>query len=488
MATRSGALARAGGAEPPLAGAAATSNAEALPGASPRERRWALGLLLAIATVAFIDRTILNTVGEAVKRDLGLTDLQLGLLGGAAFALLNGLFGIPVARLAERHSRARIIAAAVAIWSAMTALCGLASGFGGLLAARIGVGVGEAGAGAPAQSLLADYFPPERRATAFGILGLATPLGIILGAIGGAVVAQAFGWRAAFVLVGLPGLLLAALTWLTLKEPPRGLSDGRLAGAEAPPLREVVRVLAGSRAFRWLIVAGIVVNFVGFAGMSFAHPFFVRTFPVGYTEAAVAFALINSVSLAGGYYFGGTLTDRLGRRDVRWYGWLPAICMVLAAITYVVGFSQSTWLWTIVLLTPPGLFAGMYYAPTFAITHNLVGPRMRASAAAILTLTMSIVGMTLGPIVTGLLSDYFAAGAFAGDYGAACPGVGTALETTCRAASAHGLRMALVSVCALYVLASLAFLRAAGSLPRELAHLRASGSTDTSTTPPAGMA
>ena len=475
MASLPDAVAGASGAEAPLASAAAAYEGapdadEWISGASPRERRWALGLLLAIATVAFIDRTILNTVGEAVKRDLGLTDLQLGLLGGAAFALLNGLFGIPVARLAERRSRARIIAIAVAVWSAMTALSGLASGFGGLLAARIGVGVGEAGAGAPAQSLLADYFPPERRATAFGILGLATPLGIILGAIGGAVVAQALGWRAAFMLVGLPGLALAALTWLTLKEPPRGLSDGRLASAAAPPLREVMRVLGQSRAFRWLVVAGTVVNFVGFAGMSFAHPFFVRSFPVGYTEAAVAFALINSVSLAGGYYLGGTITDRLGRRDVRWYGWLPAVCMVLAAITYVVGFSQSTWFWTIVLLTPPGLFAGMYFAPTFAITHNLVGPRMRASAAAILTLTTSIVGMTLGPIVTGLLSDHFAAAAFAGDFASAC--AGTSVEVACRTASAHGLRMALVSVCALYLVAGVAFLRASGSLPSELAHMR----------------
>ncbi len=447
------------------------SGSPAVAAPSPRERRWALALLLAVATVAFIDRTILNTVGEAVKRDLGLSDLQLGILGGAAFALLHGVLGIPVARLAERKSRARIIAIAVGVWSAMTALCGFAGGFAGLLAARIGVGIGEAGAGAPSQSLLADYFPPHRRATAFGILGLATPLGIIIGAIGGAVVAQAFGWRAAFLIVGLPGIALSVLVWFTLKEPARGQSDGKLASDDTPPFREVLRTLFSSRAFRSLLVAGTIVNFVGFSGMSFAHPFFVRTFPVGYTEAAVAFALINSVSLAGGYYLGGALTDRLGRRDVRWYGWLPAICMMLAAVTYVIGFSQSTWLATIVLLTPPGLFSGMYFAPTFAITHNLVGPRMRASATAVLTLTMSIVGMTLGPIVTGLLSDRFAAGAFSGDYAAVCPGAGTAMAAACQTASSHGLRTALITVCAMYALAGLAFLRAAGSLTTELAHM-----------------
>jgi len=437
---------------------------------SPRERGKALALLLAVSTIAFIDRTILNTTGQAIKADLGLSDTQLGLLGGAAFALLYGLLGIPIARLAERQNRVRIIVVAMTIWSAMTALCAAAGGFTGLLLARIGVGIGEAGAGPPSQSLIADYFPPDRRAFAFGVLGLATPIGIILGAIGGAIVAQHFGWRAAFLLVGLPGLLLSAIVWFGLREPPRGLADGRPAAAETPPLGAVVRRLWGSRAFRNLVVAGTVVSFVGSSGMTFAHPFFVRNFPVGYTEAALAFALINSVSLAGGYLLGGLLTDRLGRRDVRWYGWLPAICMVLTAITYVIGFSQTTWFWTILLLIPPGLFAGVYYGPTYAITHNLVEPRMRASATAILTLIMSIVGMTAGPVVTGWLSDAYAARAFAGDYAAICGG--GAHVASCAAASALGLREALVTVCGLFAVAGLNFLRVAAGLPGELAQVK----------------
>lgn len=437
-----------------------------------RERRFALMMLLAVSTVAFIDRTILNTVGQAIKDDLGLSDFQLGLLGGAAFAIFYGVLGIPVARLAERYNRVRIISISIAVWSAMTALCGFANGFAGLLFARIGVGVGEAGAGAPSQSLIADYFPPDRRASAFGILGLATPIGIILGGIGGAVVAQHFGWRPAFLLVGIPGLLLAAFVWLTMKEPARGLSDGKLAGEVAPPLSAVVRRLASSRAFRNIVLAGTVVNFVGFAGMSFAHPFFVRNFPVSYTEAAIAFALINSVSLAGGYLLGGLVTDKLGKRDVRWYGWAPAICMVLAAASYMIGFSQSTWFRTVLFLIPPGFFAGVYFGPTFAITHNLVEPRMRASATAILTLTMSVLGMTVGPILTGWLSDLYAARAFDGDYAALCGESGAMAIDACRLASAQGLRSALVTVCAFYVLAGLFFLRAAGSLPQELPHMK----------------
>lgn len=441
-----------------------------VPGISTRDRRYAVFMLLVVSTVAFIDRSILNTVGQAIKTDLHLSDTQLGLLGGAAFAILYGVLAIPVARLAERYNRVRIISISMAAWSAMTALCAAAGGFGGLMLARIGVGIGEAGSGAPSQSLVGDYFPPEKRASIFGILGLATPIGIIFGGIGGAVVAELYGWRAAFLLVGLPGIALAAVVWLTLKEPPRGLSDGRLASDVTPPLTEVLRRLGGSPAFRNLVFAGTMVSFVGYAGMTFAHPFFVRNFDVGYTEAAVAFAVINSLSLGSGSVLGGLVADRLGRRDIRWYGWVPAICMVLAAITYMIGFSQTSWFWTILLLSPPGFFAGVFTGPTFAITSNLVEPRMRASATAILTLTMSVLGMTLGPITAGWLSDIFAARAFVGDYAATC--ADATMIATCAAASAEGLRTALVTVCSLYVVAGILFYRVAGHLPCELAHMK----------------
>lgn len=434
-----------------------------------RDRRYAVFMLLVVSTIAFIDRSILNTVGQAIKTDLHLSDTQLGLLGGAAFAILYGVLAIPVARLAERYNRVRIIAVSMAAWSAMTALCAAASGFGGLMLARIGVGIGEAGSGAPSQSLVGDYFLPEKRASVFGILGLATPIGIILGGIGGAVVAESHGWRAAFLLVGLPGIALSAIVWLTLKEPARGLSDGRIASDVTPPLGAVLRRLAGSPAFRNLVLAGTVVSFVGYAGMTFAHPFFVRNFDVGYTEAAIAFAVINSVSLGSGSVLGGIVADRLGRRDIRWYGWLPAICMILAAATYMLGFSQTSWFWTILLLTPPGFFAGVFTGPTFAVTSNLVEPRMRASATAILTLTMSVLGMTLGPITAGWFSDIFAAQAFAGDYAARCGEATTA--AACAAASAQGLRTALVTVCSFYVVAGWLFFRMAAHLPRELAHM-----------------
>lgn len=435
------------------------------PPPTDKDRRWALFLLVAISTVAFVDRSILNTVGQAIKDDLKISDLQLGVLGGAAFAILYGVLGIPVARLAERRSRVAIISVAVALWSLMTAVCAFAGTFAHLLLARIGVGVGEAGAGAPSQSLLADYYPPEKRASAFSILGLATPIGIVIGGLGGAIIAQQLGWRAAFLVVGLPGLLLAVIAFFTIKEPPRGFSEGRNDTDPAPPFRAVLKRLMGSATFRNVLMAAIIVNFVGFSGMSFLHPFLVRTFNVDYTTAALAFVTVNSISLAGGYLAGGFITDRLVRKDVRWYGWAPAIGMLLAGPAYIWGFVQTEWTLVILVLVLPGLFSGIYFGPTFAITHNLVEPRMRASATAILSLLMSIIGMTTGPIVTGWLSDLFAARAFTGgDYAILCPAAGDA----CRVASAEGIKMALILVVTLFWWAALHFFLAARTVRAEL--------------------
>lgn len=435
------------------------------------DRRWALVVLLAISTVAFIDRSILNTVGQAIKDDLRVSDLQLGLLGGAAFAILHGLLGIPIARLAERRNRMAIISLAVAVWSAMTALSGFAANFTHLLLARIGVGIGEAGAGPPSQSVLADYYPPDKRASAFSILGLATPLGIALGGLGGAIVAQQFGWRAAFLIVGAPGLLIALIAWLTVKEPPRGFSEGRRDIGAPPPFGAVVKRLGGSRTFRHFLTSAVIVNFVGFSGMSFLHPFMVRTFNVDYTTAAFAFVIVNSISLAGGYLMGGLITDRLVKRDLRWYAWAPAIGMALAAPAYIAGFVQTEWIAAILVLILPGLFSGVYFGPTFAVTHNLVEPRMRASATALLSVVMSLVGMTTGPVVTGWLSDLFAAQAFAaGDY-VLCSTEGRAadLADACRVASAAGIRNALVVIVTLFWWASLHYVLAARSIRAELA-------------------
>lgn len=441
-----------------------------------KHRRWALVLLLAISTCAFIDRAILNTVGQAIKDDLHISDLQLGLLGGIAFSLLYGILGVPIARLSERRNRVRIISIAVAVWSAMTVLCGFASTFGHLLLARIGVGIGEAGANAPTQSLLADYYPPHKRATIVSILGLATPIGIVIGGIGGAYAAEIFGWRSAFLLVGFPGLLLAIVAWFTIREPVRGASEGKpQTSVDVPPLMDVVRHLAASKGFRHILIAAVITNFIGFSVVSFEHPFFVRAFKLSYTEAAFAFAAMNSISVTGGYLIGGMLTDKLILRDLRYYGWLPGICMFVAAPLYAFGFLQTNWTFAIILLTLPGLFSATYFAPTYAITQNLVGPRMRASAVALVSLALNLVGMAFGPVVTGALSDMFAARHFgAADYLGQCSTALPALAQSCAEASTYGIRMALVAVVMLFFWSGTHFLLSASHLKRELADVQPS--------------
>ena len=204
---------------------------------SPAYLRYALGLLCVVYVVNFVDRQVLSILLQSIKEDLGLSDLQLGLLSGTAFGLFYATLGIPIARLADRSSRKGVIAVCLAIWSAMTALCGTASGFATLLRYRVGVGVGEAGGSPPAHSMISDYFPPERRASALGVFSLGVPLGILVGFLAGGWLDEALGWRKAFIVVGLPGVLLAAVVALTLREPQRGHSEGLASAQGASPAR-----------------------------------------------------------------------------------------------------------------------------------------------------------------------------------------------------------------------------------------------------------
>jgi MFS family permease len=436
-------------------------------GVQSNRRGVPLVLLLCISTSAFIDRSILNTVGQAIKDDLHISDLQLGLLGGAAFALLYGVLCVPVARLSERYSRVRIICVAVVVWSLMTLICGFARSFSALLIARVGVGVGEAGVVAPSQSLLADIYPPERRASAVAILGLAIPLGIIIGGIGGGIFAQRFGWRGAFEFAAIPGLVLAGLTYWAVREPERGASENKGTDDHVPSIGDVVRRLWSSRAYRHILYAGAVTSFIGFGMVTFTHPFFVRAYSMDYTQAAVAFVLINSVSNAGGFLIGGLVTDRLIKRNRRFYGWLPAIGAFAACPLYVLGFLQVHWLPAVLILMLPGLFSATWYAPTYAVTQNLVTPRMRASAVALTSLVFNLTGMTLGPAVTGALSDYFATRRFvSGNYALQCTAIKTGAHTLCQAASASGIRMALIILVSFFLLSGMHFMLAAKHMKR----------------------
>ncbi|MBE7217903.1 MAG: MFS transporter, partial [Caulobacteraceae bacterium] len=299
------------------------------PAAAPRFGRgyltWAMGLLLLLYTSNFIDRQVLTVLQQPIKEELKLTDGQLGLLQGFAFAIFYSILGIPIARLAERRSRKTIIAVSVLVWSAMTALCGTAANFATLFLFRVGVGVGEAGSSPPAHSMIADYYPPRKRATALSVYSLGIPLGSLLGAVLGGLVAQRYGWRSAFFVVGLPGVVLAILAQFTLREPPRGHSETVEAaerdpagdalqdvGAQAPSLGAVLRRLLSKRSFLHLAAGATLASFAGYGVNAFAAPYYIRTFGLSLAQVGLLFGVIAGVGAGVGVLAGGAISDAAG--------------------------------------------------------------------------------------------------------------------------------------------------------------------------------
>jgi MFS family permease len=373
---------------------------------SPAYLRYALGLLCVVYVVNFVDRQVLAILLQSIKTDLGLTDLQLGLLSGTAFGLFYATLGIPIARLADRSSRKGVIAVCTAIWSAMTALCGTASGFASLLLYRVGVGIGEAGGSPPAHSLISDYFPPARRATALGIFSLGVPFGILVGFLAGGWLDQTLGWRQAFIVVGLPGLAVAALAALTLREPPRGHSEGLTSDAHnAPSTAQVVRFLWRMRSFRHLSLGSALYAFVGYSVTNWSPSFLARSHGMESGEIGTALAFIIGIGGGAGIYLGGVLADRLSIRDPLGRIRVPAIAQFLSLpFGFIIYTTDDTTL-ALALFTIPAFLGLMYQGPAFAVTQSLATPKMRATAAAILLFVINIIGLAVGPALTGALSD-----------------------------------------------------------------------------------
>lgn len=373
------------------------------PGTSPVYARYALGLLLGVYIFNFIDRQILSILLENIRAEIPLSDTQLGFLGGIAFALFYTVAGIPIARWADRGSRRDIIALSVLVWSLMTAFTGYAKSFAMLLVARIGVGVGEAGCSPPSHSLISDYFPPERRGTALSIYALGIPLGSALGTFIGGWVGALFGWRMAFVAVGLPGVLIALLVRLTLREPLRGQSESLVVG-DGESTWEVLRFMARLRSFWHLAWAGALHAFVGYGALYFVPSFFARVHGMGLEERA---SWLSALGLIGavGTYLGGWLSDRLGPKDLRWYMWVPGLA-TLAGVPIGLGYYLVPDAYVALAIGVLSAIAGpMYLGPTFAMTQTLVKPHMRAMASAILLFILNLVGLGVGPWFVGLISD-----------------------------------------------------------------------------------
>jgi len=379
---------------------------------APGYRNYALAILFLGYVVNFVDRSILSILLEPIKQELLLNDTQLGLLGGLAFALFYTTLGIPIAALADRWSRVKILAIAMVVWSGMTALCGFAQNFWMLLLARIGVGVGEAGASPPSHSLISDYFPIETRATALSIYALGIPFGSMIGNFVGGWGAEALGWRHTFVLVGVPGILVALIIWLSLREPPRGMADRHIVKSDepAPGVKEVILRLWQRVAFRHIAFAAGLHAFVGYGAGTWNAPFLIRSHEMPITEVGSWLALISGIG-AIGTFMGGYLSDKLADRfnDRRWYMWVPGwSTIVMVPFQFVAYLYGGIWA-VIPSLMVVSILGGMYLGPSFAMTQALVSLRMRAVASAILLFMLNIIGMGMGPYLVGVASDLLAA-------------------------------------------------------------------------------
>jgi MFS family permease len=416
-----------------------------------------LGLLLAVSALNFTDRILVPVLAQPLKQELQLSDFQLGLLTGLGFAVVYTSLGIPVAWLADRFNRVRIIAAAVVIWSTMTAATGFATTFVHLLIARAGVGVGEAGFLPPAASLLSDHFAPNRRGSAMSIVQLGSPASTILGAVLAAWIASHWGWRTAFIAVGLPGIAVGVLVLLLLREPPRGLVEGQVVPVEKPPLRRVLSVILAKRSFRHLMAGGALAMFGLSSVGGFMTVYFMRVHGLPLAQAGATFGVIQFVAAVAGLLAGGFGSDRIAAGDARWRAWGPAVCLAIAGPCYLIGFSSGSLMVSAGAILVAGVFFFFFYVPTLTITQNLVGPESRATAIAVYSLAASILGSGFGPALTGLASDLFAQSAFPlGNFAASCPGgiapagAQGAVASACAAAGAYGVRSALLIVACLY--------------------------------------
>jgi len=430
---------------------------------------WMMAMLMLVAMSSFIDRVIVATLGPAIKADLGISDTQFGLLTGLAFALLYTSAGIPVARLADRYDRVRLLALATTIWSVMTMLSGAAANFVQLLLLRLGVGIGESAANPCTISMVSDRFPRHKRASALAVVAMGASAGSLVGGAAGGWLGEHVGWRAAFVVVGAPGLLLALLLLLTLKEQPRGRFDNPEATkGETPSFMAMIRVLRGKPAFLNMAFACGLTSFCNFGILLFLPIYFGRSYDLSMTQAGLLFGIVTSLSNGAGTLLGGFGADWAGKRDERWYAWLPAATLVLAAPLYMIGLSLPNWHLALPVVTIAATLAFTFYGPTFGAVQNMVEPRMRASASAIIIFFQNLVGMGLGPLFVGVLSDRFAGQMFAGDYAATCAGTAAQGAEACATAGSLGIRYAMMS-CALVALwAAFHYWNAARTLRRDM--------------------
>lgn len=379
-------------------------------------RRGALFILTLVYVFNFVDRQVVNIIAEAIKRDLLLSDTQLGLITGIAFALFYSLLGLPIARFAEHGDRPRIIAVAVAVWSAFTILCGFANSFAHMLIARLGVGVGEAGGVPPSHSLITEFTPKEKRASALAIYSAGLPTGALVGLALGGLVADAYGWRVAFFMAGLPGLFIALLALIVLKEPRRQAAS-KAVPVDRQPLSVVIRQFAALPTFRWTIAGASLQGMVFYGYTSFLAPFYLRNHSEGLASVAAGFGLESTgflglalgltLGLAGalGTFSGGWIADRLKGDTLKAYPTVPAIACLLSVPIFYILLTTGSLTLSLLLLAIGGALTSVYLGPTHAICQGLSSPRNRATMSAFTLVIINLVGLGIGPPFVGLVSD-----------------------------------------------------------------------------------
>lgn len=385
-----------------------TSDTTVNPYAKKSSAYYALGVLTVVYSFNFIDRQLLAILQESIKADLGLSDSQLGLLTGFAFAVFYVTAGIPIARWADRSNRRNIVALSLAVWSGMTAVSGMAQNYVQLLLARIGVGVGEAGGSPPSHSMISDIFPANRRASALGFYSTGVNVGILFGFLLGGWLNEYFGWRVAFMVVGAPGILLALLVRFTVAEPIRGLAENKQVSDRPIPVIEILSLLWSRHSFRHLAVASGLTAFVSYAIASWSASYFIRSHGMSTGELGTWLAFIMGFGGAVGAFGGGVLADKLATKDKRWYVWVPAVAGMIAAPFIVVVYSADSAYLALLCAVVPGVMSNVFLGSTVATVHSLVGVRMRAMSSAVFFFILNIIGLGLGPYSVGLLSDYLA--------------------------------------------------------------------------------
>jgi MFS family permease len=444
-------------------------------------------LLLTLAyTLNSADRTLIGIIGQPLKLDLNLSDAQLGILIGPAFATLYAFSGLPIARLAERYNRVSIISIAMAAWSALTALCGTAANFSQLFMLRMAVGVGEAGCTPPAHSLISDYYGSARRSTALSIYSCGISFGYMLSAIVAGYAAFHYGWRAACMVVGLPGILVAlAVRWL-ISEPPRGNAEppaqaaptnlgGSSLANELQELANVARTLFLKRPTLNMLIGLILASFAAQGSYSFVPAYFNRAFGLDYATIGVISALTGGATVGLGLAAGGAIADRLGARDAKWYALVPAFGLATALPLYVFAFLQQSWMMSAILLGSAGFFQYLSFGPTMGVVQNIVDARRRATATALVYICLAVICLGCGPPFTGWLIDRLAEFNFTldGSFKSMCAGraLATALpgvKEACVATLALSSREGIIATVLLYAWAAIHYLMGSAGLAEEM--------------------